>query len=146
MDNLIDHFAGLAMQAIMQSEHHLETANAITELSKETTIQDAIAMLAYAQAESMHNVRNKAIQEKTAPIIEGATLEGRTLTSLEEHNSTAWITHNSAFSTEPCLNGIACPECGAELMDSNPMVTLASFPAKKNVKCSKCDYTGYRIE
>jgi DNA-directed RNA polymerase subunit RPC12/RpoP len=45
----------------------------------------------------------------------------------------------------PRLNGIACPKCGEEMFDSNPMATLTSMPAKKNVHCSKCDYVGYRI-
>lgn len=45
----------------------------------------------------------------------------------------------------PRLNGIACPACGAELYDSNPMITLTSMPLQKNVHCSKCDYIGYRI-
>ena len=42
-------------------------------------------------------------------------------------------------------NGIACPTCGEELYDSNPMVTLTSFPAQKNIHCEKCNYSGYRI-
>ena len=45
----------------------------------------------------------------------------------------------------PVLNGIACPECGAELMDTHPNITLLSNPPQKNVKCSKCDYSGYRV-
>jgi hypothetical protein len=47
----------------------------------------------------------------------------------------------------PVPNGIACPKCGEELLDTQPNVTLASMPPKKNVGCSseKCDYIGYRI-
>ena len=45
----------------------------------------------------------------------------------------------------PKLNGISCPKCGQEMYDSNPMVILTSMPEQKNVHCSKCDYTGYRI-
>lgn len=44
----------------------------------------------------------------------------------------------------PSLNGIACPVCGEELYDSNPMITLDSFPEQKNVHCSSCEYIGYR--
>jgi len=65
------------------------------------------------------------------------------LITLEEHDSIKAVNiynHNS-----PRLNGIACPKCGEELYDSNPMVTLASYPPKKNIKCSKCDYVGYRL-
>lgn len=60
--NLRDHFAGLAMQAIMQSEHHLEAAEALTHVLK-VELQDAISMLAYIQAESMIATRNKPISE-----------------------------------------------------------------------------------
>ena len=46
---------------------------------------------------------------------------------------------------KPRPNGIACPECGAELWDSNPMVMLTSYPPQMNVCCSACDYRGYRV-
>ena len=46
---------------------------------------------------------------------------------------------------KPHPNGIECPECGKELWDSNPMVTLTSYPAKKNIHCPACGYTGYRL-
>ena len=73
MDNLKDHFAGLAMQAIMQSEHHLEAAElleSLESLSEDIEMQDAIALLAYAQAEAMIKVRNRMNQSQTDPIIE----------------------------------------------------------------------------
>lgn len=41
-------------------------------------------------------------------------------------------------------NGIACPECGKELYDSNPHEILASSPPQKNVRC-ECGYSGYRV-
>lgn len=43
------------------------------------------------------------------------------------------------------LNGFSCPECGEELMDSDPNKILMSYPAKKAVHCSKCKYKGYRF-
>jgi len=67
------------------------------------------------------------------------------LVSLDEHNSNAWSTQTGWFSNEPKPNGIACSECGEELMDSNPNTTLTSYPAQKNVHCSKCGTKGYRI-
>jgi DNA-directed RNA polymerase subunit RPC12/RpoP len=67
------------------------------------------------------------------------------LKSLDEHNSNAWSTQVNMYSDDPRRNGIACPECGNELMDTNPMMTLTSHPAKKNVHCPKCEYKGYRI-
>ena len=68
------------------------------------------------------------------------------LVSLDEHNSNAWSTQVNMYSNEPRPNGIACPECGNELMDTNPMMTLTSHPAKKDVHCPKCEYKGYRYE
>lgn len=65
--------------------------------------------------------------------------------TLNEHNSQRLRSHMSMNSNEPRPNGIACPECGKELIDSNPCVTLTSCPPQKNVKCSECDYIGYRV-
>ena len=67
------------------------------------------------------------------------------LKNLGEHNAQASSSQWAMMDDSPVLNGIACPECGEELLDSNPMVTLTSMPAQKNVHCSKCDYVGYRI-
>jgi len=67
------------------------------------------------------------------------------LKSLDDHNSTARDWNSSLFGNTPVPNGIACPKCGEELMDSQPMVTLTSFPAQKTVHCTSCDYRGYRI-
>lgn len=67
------------------------------------------------------------------------------LKRLDEHNAHARQMQYSLVDNSPRLNGIACPECGEELYDSAPMITLTSFPAQKNVHCSKCDYVGYRV-
>ena len=45
----------------------------------------------------------------------------------------------------PIKNNIACSECGEELWDSSPNITLASYSPKKNVHCNKCGFVGYRI-
>ena len=68
------------------------------------------------------------------------------LKTLEENNAFAFSGTGVDFNA-PRLNGIACPKCGSELFDSNPNITLTSFPAQKNTHCSseKCDYTGYRF-
>ena len=67
----------------------------------------------------------------------------KNLKSLDEHNSTAHNWHMTDWS-KPQPNGIACPECGEELMDTNPMITLTSMPPKKNIHCPECKYVGYR--
>jgi hypothetical protein len=68
------------------------------------------------------------------------------LKTLEENNALAFSSTRVNF-TVPILNGIACPKCGSELLDSQPNVILTSNPAQKNTKCSseKCDYIGYRF-
>lgn len=67
------------------------------------------------------------------------------LKSLEDYNTQQREYHFNISIDKPVLNGIACPKCGEEMMDSNPMVVLTSYPPQKNVNCSKCDYVGYRI-
>jgi hypothetical protein len=67
------------------------------------------------------------------------------LKNLEEHNTQASSSQCAMMNNSPVLNGIACPECGEEMLDSNPMKTLTSMPPQKNVHCSKCNYVGYRI-
>ena len=66
------------------------------------------------------------------------------LKNLDEYNAQQNNLHWQLNSNAPQLNGIACPKCGEELYDSNPMITLTSMPPKKSVHCSKCDYVGYR--
>ena len=66
----------------------------------------------------------------------------KALISLADHNARHCYTMPS---NEPVLNGIGCPECAAELFDSEPMITLTSMPAQKRVHCSACDYLGTRL-
>lgn len=42
-------------------------------------------------------------------------------------------------------NGIICPDCGVELIDTDPYMTLTSNPPQKSIGCINCDYKGYRI-
>jgi transcription elongation factor Elf1 len=46
---------------------------------------------------------------------------------------------------KPHRNDLTCPSCGEELWDTDPMVTLASFPPQKAVHCPACGYRGYRL-
>lgn len=47
----------------------------------------------------------------------------------------------------PCRNGIACPECGVELYDSNSSPVKFSYeaPPKKKIYCANCDFWGHRL-
>ena len=51
----------------------------------------------------------------------------KALETLEEHNCRA-IGFFSGPVKGPVKNGIACPDCGSELMDSSPLVCLTSHP------------------
>lgn len=68
------------------------------------------------------------------------------LKSLEGHNASRSKAYDVIASINlPRPNGIACPKCGTELIDSDPTMTLASNPPQTNIKCPSCDYVGYRI-
>lgn len=61
------------------------------------------------------------------------------LISLEEHDHKARIRYH-----EPKRTGIACPECGEELVLSGSTVLL-TCPPQYPVKCSVCDWTGIKL-
>jgi hypothetical protein len=67
------------------------------------------------------------------------------LKTLAEHNSEKLNTNWDLYSNNPVPNGISCPMCEKEMMDSNPMMMLASIPPKKNVHCPSCGHSDYRI-
>lgn len=67
------------------------------------------------------------------------------LKDLQEYNAEKMEWHTNMGDTSPRKNGIACPECGGELYDSAPNVTLTSNPPQKHIHCDNCDYNGTRI-
>jgi DNA-directed RNA polymerase subunit RPC12/RpoP len=67
------------------------------------------------------------------------------LKDLSKHNSEASALQFGLNNNNPIKNGIACPNCGNELLDSSPMFTFTSNPSKKSIHCDKCEYFGYRI-
>ena len=66
------------------------------------------------------------------------------LKTLEEFNAERKKLYSLGI-PEPCRNGIACPDCGSELWDSNPSATLLSNPPQKDIHCSMCNYRGTRL-
>jgi predicted RNA-binding Zn-ribbon protein involved in translation (DUF1610 family) len=68
----------------------------------------------------------------------------RKLKSLEENNKEVTNLFYKLNDNSPRPNGIACPECGEELLDSEPNVVLLSNPVRYNIHCPKCGYAGYR--
>ena len=65
--------------------------------------------------------------------------------TLDDYNRRRCQEQHYADSGRPRPNGIACPQCGSEMLDSQPGMTLTSNPPQKNVHCPKCGYAGYRV-
>jgi uncharacterized protein with PIN domain len=62
--------------------------------------------------------------------------------ALDQHNQQTLAMFQ--LNTQPHPNGIVCPECQHELMDSNPSVCLTSWPPQYKVHCPSCGYIGSR--
>lgn len=67
------------------------------------------------------------------------------LKTLEEHNAAIYKSYKRYSSDTPQPNGIECPRCKKELLDSDPSSQLLSNPPQKATQCSECDYRGYRL-
>ena len=85
------------------------------------------------------------IQERPVDAMTTSFFAAMELKSLAEHNThmqnlQMW---DSIVQSRP--NGIACPECGKELLDTNPNFALLTSPVQYRVHCSDCDYTGTRF-
>lgn len=65
------------------------------------------------------------------------------MTKLEDFNRERRKAYSE--SRKPHPNGLQCPECSAELWDSDPMMTLTSNPPQKNIYCPQCGFTGRRV-
>jgi DNA-directed RNA polymerase subunit RPC12/RpoP len=64
------------------------------------------------------------------------------LLTLEQHNNKRRERLEPSH-TRP--NGIACPECNLELVDTDNRYTLTSSPPQKNIHCPACGWAGYRL-
>ena len=64
---------------------------------------------------------------------------------LKEFNRERGEAWRRASDPSPRPNGIACPTCCNELLDSEPTMTLASNPPQKSIHCPSCGYRGHRI-
>lgn len=67
--------------------------------------------------------------------------------SLHEFNQRRRKEIDASFGNlgQPVKNGIACPQCGTELLDTNPRMVLTSSPPKKDVHCPACHFNSYRV-
>jgi hypothetical protein len=66
-----------------------------------------------------------------------------TLKDLEQHNKDV-LAKFWPKEPGPQPNGIACPRCGAELLDTNPSAMLLTSPPQFNIHCPECPFTGTR--
>ena len=62
------------------------------------------------------------------------------LISLEDNNK---FFNTFQYESIKCGNGISCPVCGEELIDSDNYI-LTSNPPQRNVKCLKCEFKSFR--
>lgn len=67
------------------------------------------------------------------------------LKQLDEYNAERAAFYEALRNPPRKGNGIACPKCGAELFDSELNMTLSSNPPQKHVRCSVCEFLGYRV-
>lgn len=68
------------------------------------------------------------------------------LQSLKDFNAGRWAVWDQVGPVSAATyNGIACPGCGRELMDTNPSVILCSNPPQKDVHCPHCRWRGQRL-
>jgi len=70
----------------------------------------------------------------------------RQLQSLAHWNRVRCEVHKRQRLREPRPNGLACPNCGAELDDVDPFIILDTgpFPERK-VRCRACQWWGSRL-
>lgn len=72
------------------------------------------------------------------------------LESLSCFNERTWKAHYEARSEiKPRVNGIACPECMAELVDDfsvilNSVGTVPTNPEMVAIRCKTCDFFSWR--
>lgn len=65
------------------------------------------------------------------------------LKDLEEYNIERAKLYHVDYS--PKRNGIACPNCGKELYDTEPYSLLMSNPPRYSIICQSCNFKGSRI-
>jgi uncharacterized protein with PIN domain len=68
---------------------------------------------------------------------------GRKLVTLRDNDEKRLKHHERVRQPKP--NGVACPECGEELVDTEPLEPLNSWPPKKRCHCQACGWQGRRV-
>ena len=71
------------------------------------------------------------------------------LRSLDDHNAErnkAWTKTLGPSVVLGTPNGIACPHCGAEMIDLGALPFIArTFPPNVAIRCPACDWRGGRV-
>jgi len=69
----------------------------------------------------------------------------KNLKSLQKFNQERQEYHDHLDDPRP--NGIACPKCGGELIDSSPGLIITTNPGLASIHCPSddCDYVGTRL-
>ena len=68
------------------------------------------------------------------------------LKSLNEHNHAQSLLYQPMMQPQiPRLNGIACPNCGEEMVDDDVNCVRASMPPQIQVRCPKCNHYSFRV-
>lgn len=83
------------------------------------------------------------VAEGNKNIVTATSFAPRSLKSLADFNAERRAAYERTM--EPHLNGIACPDCGAELVDVEPSVQLMSLPPQMTVHCPGCGWRGTRV-
>ena len=64
--------------------------------------------------------------------------------TLDENNQEAFLRAYPG-AADPVPNGIACPCCSEELMDTSADMNYLTVPPQKAIGCPKCGYAGFRF-
>ena len=70
----------------------------------------------------------------------------RDLVSLKEHNESIISMYEESCVGIPFPNGIKCPDCEAELLDSSRLITFLEMGNPyTRIQCNECGFLGQRI-
>lgn len=73
------------------------------------------------------------------------TSNAKILISLEQFNRRKEEIFQEVFKVRNAPNGIACPDCGSELMDTYGGFVALSVPPKRAVHCPICNFNSFRL-
>lgn len=114
---------------------------------KEAVAAEAAAAEADAAADADADPPADATAKTKAAPPAGDAKPKRGLKALRKWNDERYLYWRTPSSRAPRLNGIACPDCGSELVDKNPEVMRPSNPPRFDVNCSAedCHWHGARV-